>query len=124
MSPKDVVLRFNKECLEQGLDASFQELVAPDFINHTAFPGIDPGIDGLIYFISMLRAAVPDLHVDIHEMIAESDTVVTRKTLRGTLQAPFMGLPGDGRTITMPTIDIVKIRDGQYVAHWAERHVE
>ena len=33
---KAVVVRFNKEVIEQGNEATFRELMAPDFVNRSA----------------------------------------------------------------------------------------
>jgi predicted ester cyclase len=120
---KAVVLRFNEAVLEKGDMQAFEELVSPDFINHTAPPGTDNGKAGLRAFCEqVLRPAFPDMKITIHEMFEDGDTIITRKTISGTLGKPFMGFEA-GRKVEMPTIDIVKVKNGQYVAHWAERHI-
>src|SRR5205823_5193203 len=44
----------------------------------------------------MYRAAFPDMHVDIEQMVAEQDVVVVRWTGRGTHLAPLQGIaPAD-----------------------------
>jgi hypothetical protein len=40
---KAVVARFNKEVIERGDQAAFRELMAPDFINRSAPPGMPNG---------------------------------------------------------------------------------
>ena len=79
---KAVVLRFNKEVIEDGNVDSFEELMDPAFINHSAPLGADNGPSGMINtFNNVLRPAMPDLKVTIHEQIAEGDLVTSRKTL-------------------------------------------
>lgn len=120
---KAIVLRFNEAVLEKGDMQAFEELISPDFINHTAPPGTDNGKTGLQAFCTqVLRPAFPDIKITIHEMFEDGDTIITRKTISGTLGMPFMGFEA-GRKVEMPTIDIVKVKNGQYVAHWAERHI-
>jgi len=54
----------------------------------------------------------------LHDQIAEGDKVVTRKTISGTHQGVFLGVPPTGRRITIRVTDIVRIKNGQYVEHW------
>jgi predicted SnoaL-like aldol condensation-catalyzing enzyme len=116
---KAAVRRFNREVIERGDEAAFQALMAPDFVNRTAVVGISPGPDGMRFtFNQLLRPAFPDLTVEIHDQIAEGDRVVTRKTIHGTHRGEIMGIAPTGRTVAISVIDIVRLRDGQYVEHW------
>jgi predicted ester cyclase len=118
-SPKQIVRRFNLEVIERGDADAFRALMAPDFINRTAPPGLPPGPDGMAFlFEQVLRPALPDLSVEIHAQIAEGDLVATRKTLRGTHRGPLMGIPPTGRAVAIDVIDLVRVRDGRYVEHW------
>ncbi|SFD10469.1 conserved hypothetical protein, steroid delta-isomerase-related [Chitinophaga sp. CF118] len=122
---KEIVKRFNEAFLEKGDLQAFDEIISPDFINHTAMPGISKGKDGILQlYRDVIQPALPDLRIEIYDMIAEGDTVVTRKAIIGTLHAPFMGMPGNGQQVIIPTIDIVKLKDGKYMEHWAERHIQ
>jgi len=119
MTNKAVVIRFNQEVIERGSAAAFHELVAPDFVNHTAAPGISPGPDGMIHMLhAILRPAFPDLVVEIHDQIAEGDRVTTRKTLRGTHRGELFGIAATNAAVAIEVIDIVRLRDGRYVEHW------
>lgn len=116
---KAVVLRFNQEVIEQGNTAAFREIMAADFINRTAAPGMPTGPDGMLAtFNNLLRPAFPDLRVEVHDQIAEGDKVTTRKTIRGTHQGPLLGIAPTGKQVAIEVIDIVRLRDGQYVEHW------
>lgn len=117
--PKTIVRRFNTEVIEAGSAAAFRELVAPDLVNHAAPPGMPTGPEGMrVVFEDLLRPALPDLRVEIHDQIAEGDKVVTRKTIRGTHRGPLMGIPATGRELAIEVIDIVRVVDGRYVEHW------
>lgn len=97
----------------------FNELVASDFVNHTAPPGAPKGPDGFAaFFTDTLRPALPDLTVELHDQIAEGDKVVTRKTISGTHKGVFLGVPPTGRRIAIRVTDIVRLRNGQYAEHW------
>lgn len=118
-SNKACVLRFNREVIERGDAAAAQELLAPDFINRTARPGLSPGPDGMIYFLlNVLRNALSNLRVDVHQQIAEGDLVTTRKTISGTHTGALLGRAASGKELRIDVIDIVRVRDGRYVEHW------
>lgn len=116
---KKAVLRFNKEFIEQGNLKSFHELVAADVINHSAPPGSSQGPDGMLYFLqNILRKAFPDMKVEILDQIAEGDRVTTRKAIHATHFGEFMGVPASQKRVTINVIDIIRLRNGQYVEHW------
>lgn len=117
---KATVVRFNKEVIENGSLATYDEIVSPEFHNHTAHDGRTPGPEGARYFFTqVLRPAFPDLKVTIHDQVAEGDQVVTRKSYQATHQGTFLGVPATGKKISFAVIDIIKLRDGKYVEHWA-----
>lgn len=64
-----------------------------------------------------MRSAFPDLHVRIHEQIAEGEKVVTRKTFEGTHRGEFMGVPSTARPVAFEGIDILTVRDGRIAEH-------
>jgi predicted ester cyclase len=55
----------------------------------------------------------------IRHQVAEFDQVVTPKPYRATHRGTFVGVPATGRVVEFNVIDIVKLRYGQYVEHWA-----
>jgi predicted ester cyclase len=116
---KAVVRRFNKDVIERGDEAAFRELMAPDFVNRSAPPGAPAGAEGMWHtFHRVLRPALPDLTVDIHEQIAEGDKVTTRKTIRGTHRGEFFGVAPTQQHVEIEVIDIVRVKDDRYAEHW------
>ena len=64
-------------------------------------------------------AAIPDLSIKVHDVIAGGDKVVARITYSGTHTTPFFaGLPPTGRKFTIGTIDIWRIEGGKFAEHW------
>ena len=66
----------------------------------------------------MFRAALPDWHSDLDQLIAENDIVVERFTASGTHQNELMGAPGTGKTIRLQGINIFRIENDQIVERW------
>lgn len=116
---KAVVRLFNEEVIAKGDRAAFDSLIAPDFVNRSAPPGSAAGPETMWNtFEHVLRPALSDLRVTIHDQIAEDDKVTTRKTISGTHSGTLMGIEATGRTIAIDVIDIVRIFDGRYAEHW------
>jgi predicted ester cyclase len=116
---KGIVTRFNKEFIEGGNMSVLHEILAQDFINHTAPPGISKGPDGVAYFFnSMLKPAFPDLTVEIYDMLAEGDKVATRKAFHATHRGDFFGVPATNKKVTIDVMDIVYLREGKIIVHW------
>lgn len=116
---KEAVIRFNKEVIEQCNRASFEALMRPDFINHTAMPGTDAGREGMwTNFSQVIHPAFSELNVEILDQVAEGDKVVTRKCITGLHTGPIMGIPATGLKVKIDVMDIVRLENGQYAEHW------
>ncbi|MEH6307062.1 ester cyclase [Olivibacter sp. CPCC 100613] len=116
---KAVVRRFNKEVIEQGNVDSFNALIDDKFVNRSAPAGMDNGPQGMIcFFNEVLRPAIPDISVTIHDQVAEGEMVTTRKTISGTQTGPILGVPATGKKVSIEVIDMVRVKDGKYVEHW------
>jgi predicted ester cyclase len=116
---KTVVRRFNEEVIVKGDRVAFEALIAPDFVNHSAPPGAPNGPESMWHtFQNVLRPAFRDLKVTILDQIAEGEKVTTRKTLTGVHAGPLMGIAPTERDVTIEVIDVVRVVEGRYVAHW------
>ena len=83
-SNKAIMRRF-WEVWEEGNVDFLDELLAPEYVNHTlAAPDLPPGPEGVKEVVSMFRSGMPNLRVNIEDMIAEGDRVATRYALEGT----------------------------------------
>lgn len=117
--PKDVVRRFNLDVIERGDRTAFEALMLPSFVNRTAPPGMPDGPEGMWNtFERVLRPALADLRVEIHDQLADGDKVTTRKTIRGRHTGTLMGVAATGRDVAIDAIDIVRVQDGRYAEHW------
>ncbi len=112
-----IVRRLYEEVFNQGNLGTVDELLAPDARSHA---GPAPGPEGLKRHASMLRAAFPDLHQGIEDVIAEGDKVVVRTTCTGTHVGELMGIPPTGRQFTQGQIHILRLEGCRIVEHWAQ----
>ena len=113
-----IVRRFVEEIFVRGDKAAVDELVADDFVDHSPSPGLPPTKDGVRVLFAAMRTAMPDMHVDIHDMVAEGDTVATRKTLVGTQTGELFGVPPTGKELRIEVFDFVRYANGRMTDHW------
>jgi predicted ester cyclase len=96
------------------------EMMAEDFVDHSAAPGLPPTREGVRMLFGALWAAFPDLHATIHDQFVDGDRVATRKTLAGTNTGSFMGMPPTGNAVAFDVFDIVRFdANGKLAEHWA-----
>jgi predicted ester cyclase len=94
------------------------EIFAANHVDHDPnYPVHDP--ESWKRLVSTQRAAFPDLHFTVEDMIAAGDKVVTRWTWRGTLQDTHRGGQAAAKEMTMTGITIDRIADGKIVESWA-----
>jgi predicted SnoaL-like aldol condensation-catalyzing enzyme len=122
---KQIVARFNKECIEQGRPESFEELLSDKVINHSAPAGMPNGKESFYFFLNnVLRQGFPNLKVEIQDQIAERDLVTTRKRIVATHTGEFFGIPVSNKEVEIKVIDIIRLQDGKYVEHWGQSNFD
>ena len=122
---KQIVTRFNRECIEQGIPESFEALLSDDVINHSAPAGMPKGKESFYFFLNnVLRQGFPNLKVEILDQIAEHDLVTTRKRILATHTREVFGIPASHKEVEIKVIDMVRLRDGKYVEHWGQSNFD
>ena len=114
---KVIVLRHWEEVVSQGKLDLIDEIFAPDFVAHEADQDII-GPEGVRQFILMLRAAFPNLHVNVEDVVAEGDKVVQRWRGHGSHQGELMGLPPSGKRVSVAGITISRFEGGKVAEEW------
>ena len=116
---KALARRVFEEGFNQGKAESIDELIAAEFVDHGAAPGVpDTGTESFRQTMLLFRTAFPDVHVTIDDMIAEGDRVVTRSLWHGTHRGTFFGIPATGKSFSLTSTDILRIEQGKVVEHW------
>jgi predicted ester cyclase len=95
------------------------DLVDDNVISHDPFPGQMPGAYGLKNTMQMFREAFPDLYIEIKDMLAENDRVMTRLCVSGTHSGTFMDIAPTHNTISYDEIIVLRLTNGKIVEHWA-----
>lgn len=114
-----VVAKRAVEAINAGDFALLESLVTADGIDHAVPPNMPPTRDSAVQFLTMFRAAFPDLKYTVEDVIAEGDLVVQRSTATGTMKGDFLGMPATGKSATWGETHIVRVQNGKIVEHWA-----
>jgi steroid delta-isomerase-like uncharacterized protein len=101
---------------EEGNLGLVDELLAPDYVNHS--PGMPGQPEGVKAVVSMFRAGMPDLRVVIEDMIAEGDKVVMRYRIEGTHEGELFGVPATGRRVSIESITVERVSGSKIREHW------
>src|SRR5215216_7027277 len=108
-----IVAEGNLDTLEDAL----AEVYAEDIVVHEPDEDVR-GVEGLKQFVSMIRSAIPDLHITLEEDIAEGDKVVSRWSAQGTHQGELMGIAPTGNQVALTGLTIHRIEEGKIVEEW------
>jgi predicted ester cyclase len=115
---KEIVRRFMEAYNNRNLDI-FDELVAPDYIDHVFE---QQGRKNLKQLFTMAFEAFPDWYEAIEDIIAEEDKVWVRVKATGTHKGEWnlfgAKLPPTGEKVTLNMVFIWRIADGQLAEGW------
>jgi len=116
MSEVEEVLHGIYEAINTGDLALLDKFVAPGYVDHSeGFQGVEPFKQQVAGF----RAAFPDLHVSIDDLLlADGGRFASRTTVTGTHTGDLMGMPATGRRISVEAVDIGRIEGGQAQERW------
>jgi steroid delta-isomerase-like uncharacterized protein len=116
---KTIVTDFIGALFTKGDPRAVDDYLSDDFVNNDPPFGASADREGMRAAGAMFRAVCPDWHSDLELLVAEGDIVVERFTASGThTGAELMGVAASGRTITLPGINIFRLRDGRIVERW------
>jgi steroid delta-isomerase-like uncharacterized protein len=117
-----IALRFAQIWGQGSLDL-IDELASPDII--VSYPLLPAPVHGAAAFkevIRGIRSAMPDVACEVHETIAQGNSVAGRWTMRGTQTGELNGIPPTGRRVTLTGITIYRIVDGKVVEEFGEEN--
>jgi steroid delta-isomerase-like uncharacterized protein len=112
---KAAVRRFYQEVINGRNPDALDELLVPDGVDHTFGNQSTQQAKG---FFAMVYQAFPDLHAEVHDVIAEGDLVAVRSTYTSTHQGEFLGIPATGKQTTTNGVEYFRMQDGKQVEHW------
>jgi steroid delta-isomerase-like uncharacterized protein len=119
--PKDTNIAAQEKFAE-GVNSGnfdvFDEVVAPDVVDHDPAPEQGPGPQGFKDMFATMRAAFPDMEVTPEHMTATEDDVALAYTITGTHQGDFLGVAPTGRKVTARGVQIGRFENGRLAERW------
>jgi steroid delta-isomerase-like uncharacterized protein len=115
---KNTVIEFVEALFTKGDLAAVDEYLAEEFVNHDPPIGLTADREGMRTAGAMFRTAFPDWHSDMGILVGEDDLVVEPFSASGTQHGEIFGVPPSGRTVTLPGINIWRVRGGRIVERW------
>lgn len=103
-SGKDVAL------LREAVTADWEYLPEPH--------GFKPGPDQMIPIFKEMAAALPDMRIEILDMLTQDNRVGVRAEVSGTQSGPLMGIAATSKPIRFAIHSFHEIRDGRVSKTW------
>ena len=117
---KALVRHFFEEVWNKGNVAETESFLAPGFVSHNFLDVRIVGPSEYAGAVTDYRAAFPDLHTTLEDVLVDGDRVVVRGLDRGTHRGNFLGLPASGREVTATWIEIFRMENGKAAEGWLE----
>lgn len=114
---KALLRRYKVDILNSRDIDALGEVAALDYLDHAAFPGQAPGLEGLKQRAATLFRAL-DPRWTIDDIVAERDMVVLRWHHTGSHLGEFLGIPPTGRPFVFRGIDMYRVEGGKMAEHW------
>lgn len=97
---------------------AFDQVVAPNCLDHDPVPMQMPGGDGLKAQYQYVIAGFPDVKFKVEDVIADGDMVIARTTMDGNNTGFFMITPATGKKAHWTAHRMFRIQNGQIVETW------
>src|SRR5829696_6414095 len=115
-----LVRRFWEAQANADLD-TLDELLAPDFVDHSSFAGQEPGREGYKQQLAEQHAALSDVRIIIEDQVAKGEKVVTRITWRTIHdRGEYFGLRPRGTEVEVTSMAMHRIVGGKIAEEWSE----
>ena len=114
---KDVVTRYWNGKWNERRAGTLDELQTPDVVYHGTSMSMN-GREEYKQVYDVFRSALHDTRLEIQELIAEGDRVMSRVSLRCVHGGEFEGLPPTGREIELDAFTVFRLVDGRIAEEW------
>jgi steroid delta-isomerase-like uncharacterized protein len=112
---KAIALRFAR-VWDTDDPSILDELAAPGIrVSYPILPGPIQGAGAFKEVLAGVRAGLPDIKIEVGDVVAEGDVVVAPWTMSGTHLGALMGIPPSGNAVSWKGITIYRIEDGKVV---------
>ena len=110
---KDLVHRYYTDLWNRWDDSVVDQIISPDIQFRGSLGVTVSGRDGFRGYVAQVRAAFPDFHNQVDEILAEGDGVMARLTYSGTHMGELYGAAPTGNRVEYGGIAYFKILEGR-----------
>lgn len=116
---KDLIRRFYLEVVSGSDLERAADFISANYVDHNAEQA-GRGAGVFEAHLKAVRQTFPDLRLEIEDILAEGDKVVTRIVGQGTHRGEWIGIAPTGAVVRLKGINIDRIEDNRIVEHWGE----
>lgn len=117
---KNTIRTWVEDAWNRGEVDAHDDMYAPSYNPAFLQEPFPNNLDGLKAFIRHFRTGMPDLHLEIEDMVAEGDRVAWRIVAAGTQTGELFSFPPTGQAARVGGIILSRFEDGK----WAEDHAQ
>ncbi len=99
-------------------DRIVEEIMSPDFAFRGSLGNEVQGRDGWREYRDVVRAAVPDFHNEVVDLVATGDRAAARLRYTGHHRGVLLGVPGSGRPIDYAGAAFFAAAEGFLIDAW------
>jgi len=115
---KRIYLETVERVWNRGDVASAREGLAVDYQRHDPAVRAPRGLYSMVEIIDSFRAAISDLHYEVHDLIAEGDKLAARWTITGRHSGTLFGAGPTQKDIRVSGQSFNRFADGKIVEGW------
>ena len=119
---KAILDRMFEEIINQGKLDVADELFADDFVDHGPMGDIQ-GREAFKGLVAQWRAAVPDVHCTVENVVSDGELVGWTVRTTGTHTGDGLGFPATGKRFETVSANIGRFREGLAAEHWSEQGI-
>jgi steroid delta-isomerase-like uncharacterized protein len=115
-----LIRRWFQEIWNEGRIQTVHDLLSPDAVGRgqTVTQAEIRGPKDFVPFVQQIRAAFPDIHVEIDDAFGAGDKVVARWSATMTHRGDDLGMPATGKSVRITGTTIARILNGQVIEGW------
>jgi steroid delta-isomerase-like uncharacterized protein len=111
------VVRYMHEGIDRQNWSVLDEVLSPDFVDHGA-TDVPPTAMGIKMMYERVYKGLPDAYTVLHDVLADAEDVVVRRTCYCTHQGEMWGIPASGRRVSVGLVNWFRLRDRGIASHW------
>jgi predicted ester cyclase len=117
---KETLLKFQRDVFnaQDWRVETLARYLKPNIIDHNAFAGDPPGLEGVRHRFSAWQAAFDDAEEAYLAMVGEGDTLAVLYDLHAVHRGDFLGVRATSDHVVIPGIEVLRFEDSMMAEHW------